>query len=621
MKSKIVAILQGCLEQLCLTDESLEVDGLVAPSENIQRGDYSSPVALLLFKRVKHDFSSPLALAEHITKHCNNSALASVTASAPGYINFTLSAEYKAKIINSIISLKDKYGLAEHNHKKVLLEYLSANPTGPLHVGRARGAVVGMALANILKSAGYTVVQEYYVNDGGHQINTLLLSVIYCIENIPIPDNGYDNEHVAAMANDPIIKSILKNKFAIKDSSLQSDSYKKPTEEGKPSEPPEPPEPPDIQVLIEELKQQTSNDQWRKYCDLVVEYGIGRIKDNLNLLGVQFDSWVYESKLTTSQKLEKLFAKDLHQHTYRDEDNTLWFRATEFGDEKDRVLIRKNNIPTYFAYDLHYHLQKVKQKYDTLINVWGSDHHGYVNRLTSSLKTLANSDVDLRIMLVQFVVLKNQEGLLTTLSTRKGTAVPLVDLVSATSPDIVKVYYLLRSHNQHMEFDLKQATTFNNQNPYYYIQYAHARCATIFKEAEARGIIHTDSNRYTFNREGDEHISIKQLINALLRFPEMIEASATQLSAHLPLSYLRELAGLFHAFYNEVPILVSEEHQRNNNMILVKACQHVLSNGMNLYAIKPLERLERLDRYDSPDSPDSPDSSNPSEQLEKKSTR
>lgn len=571
MKALLISIVDSALRKADIPYDTEKIGALITVSDNLQRGDYSSPLALSLHKNIgkegKEKYPRPLDLAQVIANHCSSDALQAVSVSEPGYINFKLSADWKVKQIISILKAAHAYGTQSSKNKSVLIEYLSANPTGPLHVGRARGGIVGMALANILKASGFTVTQEYYVNDGGKQIDILLLSVIYTFHNKSIPEGGYDNDYVKQLATFNKIATSCQEQFNIADcpdSSLEE------------------------QVSI--LKDQTSPEHWYDLCSMIVAENIGKIREDLLSLGIQFDNWVYESKLISAEKLTQFLLKKQSSDVYKDDTGALWFRSTDYSDDKDRVLIRNNGAPTYFAYDLYYHLQKLKKHHDVLINVWGSDHHGYVSRLTSALKQFSGVQLQLTVLLVQFVVLKNKEGIISALSTRAGTAVPLSALLKEIGGDVAKVYYLLRSSKQHMEFDLKQARTMNQQNPYYYLQYAHARCVGIFNQAQAKKLLPSTEDLCAVSSAGDcEHSTL--LINILLRFPDIIEESAASLSAHTPLGYLRELASAFHNYYNEVPILCEDKQERNANLLIVKATQQVLANGLALYAIKPLDRM------------------------------
>ena len=512
----------------------------VTINETAERGQLSSSVALTLFNKyyknqtlsppLSPPLSSPLALAQAIARHLTETGTAKdyrLEVAPPGYLNYTLTDQAIDRLFCQVEETEERYGMWPSLQKKLLLEFVSANPTGKLHIGRARGAVVGMALSNILEAAGYEVTKEYYVNDGGNQLEVLLLSAILVAQQQELYQGCYQDA-VDLVSRLP------------EDTRQQLATISLPT-------PPPGEDSERIAYLVEALNQALEQPVKRGLLRQIVDSNLALIKQDLKALGLVMDRYVFESELTTPEALTAYF----HKHpelVYSDEDNTLWFRAKHYGDEKDRVLIRRNGIPTYFAFDLFYHLSKLEQGYHLLINLWGSDHHGYVSRVTQGLAAFSNSTPPLEVHLVQFVVLKNSEGILSSMSTREGTAVSLSELIEAIGSDVAKVYYLQRGMHQHIEFDLADAKTQSQQNPYYYMQYAHARMASILNQAAVRYPDSAPSATPSTPSSADQPAAIttllttrheRELIHQIARFPNIIYKSAVNRTPHLPLSYLQ----------------------------------------------------------------------------------
>ncbi|MDI9348311.1 MAG: arginine--tRNA ligase [Methylacidiphilales bacterium] len=546
-------------------------------NDSYERGDISSSIALQLYgKYALKVYKSPLDFAHAIVTAMPESEVYTSKVVNPGYINIDIALAIKTDCVNEINTLKNNYGYLAKKNKKILLEYVSANPTGPLHVGRARGAIVGMALARILKVAGWDVDQEYYVNDNGRQLDVLALSVILSSKNIPLLQGCYTNLDLLQTTKNIEIASLV-SRFTIDmlpNSSAAQDEL--------------------IDSAITKCKAQCSRKEWRKLIDWIVENNLACIRNELATFDIQMDSYVYESALATNQELGDYFHQLNNPMIYKDEEGTTWFKATQYGEESDRVLIRASGVPTYFAYDLYYHILKLNRGYEGLINIWGADHHGYVPRLTNALQALTNSKIPLEILLVQFVTLKNSLGVISSMSTREGTAININQLVSSIGAGVVKIYYLQRSTSQHIEFDLQSALEQNNNNPYYYLQYAHARCVSLLHEAKVRyPNIATD---YKLNPLDLLHVTSNceiQLLQTLIRYPFVVHESASTYSPHKPLIYLRDLATQFHLFYHEITILVDEEKIRTIRLTLIHAIKQVLHNGLSLYAIQTMDKLDR----------------------------
>ncbi|MDD3652067.1 arginine--tRNA ligase [Immundisolibacter sp.] len=545
-------------------------------------GDFASNVALTLAKAAR---SAPRALAERIVAALpEHPAIERVEIAGPGFINFFLQPDAQLGVLLEVLAAGDAYGQSRIGAgQRVHLEFVSANPTGPLHVGHGRGAAYGSSLANLLAAAGFTVEREYYVNDAGRQMDILAVSVWlrylqFQGEEIDFPSGGYRGDYVSAIATD----------FE----QAVADTFRRPASAVLDGLPADAPAGGDadryLDALIARAKELLGPVDYgrlhRHGCDTI----LADIDDDLTAFGVSFDRWYRESSLVDSGALDRAIQALRAADQLYLKDGAWWFRATAFGDRQDRVVIRDNGEPTYFASDVAYHLDKLARGYDRLIDIWGADHHGYIDRIRAALRALHGSDDALTVLLVQFAVL--YRGLeKVSMSTRSGEFVTLRALRDEVGSDAARFFYVLRKCDQHLDFDLELARSHSNDNPVYYVQYAHARIGSVLRQLAERGLKYEQPDADGLGVLV-EHPEL-DLAAALARYPELIESAALAYEPHQIAYYLRELAGLFHAYYNHHPFLVDDAALRNARLTLVLAVRQVLRNGLALLGVSAPEQM------------------------------
>jgi arginyl-tRNA synthetase len=542
-----------------------------------QHGDFATSVALRL---AKSSGRKPRELAEAIVAALPpNSLVARTEVAGPGFINFHLTAQAYAHELARIHAEGDGYGESRlGGGERVLVEFVSANPTGPLHVGHGRQAAYGATLANLLRASGFAVEREYYINDAGRQMDILAVStwVRYlelCGETLPFPENGYRGDYVRALARELFreVGSGLRRAAAEVLANLPPDAPAG-DKEGY------------IDALIARARTLLGASAFAKVLGLSLRDMLADIRDDLAEFGVLFEHWVSERAFAESgaidHALEVLAAKG---HVQRRE-GALWFAATEFGDEKDRVVVRENGQKTYFASDIAYHFAKRERGFARLIDVLGADHHGYVARVRAGLAALGEPPECLEAPLIQFVSLfRGAEKI--PMGKREAQFVTLRQLRGEVGNDACRFFYLMRSHDQPLDFDLELAKSRSNENPVYYIQYAHARVASVMKQLAARGL--------AFERDvglaaaaarlgGPHELTVLQ---ALTRYPEIIEQSVVNRAPHTLAHYLRELANVFHTYYNAETFIVEDPPLRNARLALVLGVQQVVRNGLSLLGV------------------------------------
>ncbi|MGI9317495.1 MAG: arginine--tRNA ligase [bacterium] len=539
-------------------------------------GDFASNIALVLAKQAR---MNPRQLAELIIDQLPESDLVDKTEVAgPGFINFTLNRNAWLSLIDQIRLQGHRYGRSDLGRaERVMVEFVSANPTGPLHVGHGRGAAYGDSLARILTAAGYDTHSEYYVNDAGRQMDILALSVWLrylekCGVSVSFPDTGYKGAYVYDIAAE-LAEKVEDSLVLITDDFYQ-----------------ELPDDPDnrIDSLVTRCKQALGeakfNQLFEHGCNTLVE----DIRRDLAEFGVEYQKWFSERSMITSGAMEKA-VEVLEQsgHIYQ-KDGAKWFRATEFGDEKDRVVMRANGTHTYFATDLAYHFDKGERGFDKILDVFGADHHGYVNRIKASFQALGHAPEKLEILLVQFAVLY-RGGSKVSMSTRGGEFVTLRELREEVGNDAARFFYALRKPDQHMDFDLDLAKSQSAENPVYYIQYAHARICSVFRQLQEKGLetVEDRSPNYQLLEEEREH----ELMQSLSKYPEVIESAARSLEPHPVAYYLRDLATAFHTYYNAHPFLASENEMRLARLGLIDATRQVIANGLDLLGVSAPEKM------------------------------
>lgn len=544
------------------------------PTRQSAHGDIACNVALQLARALKRP---PREVARDIVDALPLSPwLEKVEIAGAGFINFFFNHAAKQRIVPLILSEGEAFGRGRPTGLKVQVEFVSANPTGPLHVGHGRGAAYGASLANVLAAAGHEVTREFYVNDAGRQMDILALSTwLRYLElngiNVPFPPNAYQGEYVRDMAR--IIYTQHGDRYVHEPWRVL---------DGAPSVEEDPEG--HLDQLILNAKRLLGED-YAYVHDLALTEQLGDCRNDLTEFGVVFDNWFSERSLYENGLVERAVGLlDERGHLYR-QDGALWFRSTAFGDEKDRVVQRENGQYTYFASDIAYHLNKFERGFDRVIDVWGADHHGYIARVKGALSALGLDAERLTVALVQFAVLyRGKEKV--PMSTRAGEFVTLRELRNEVGNDAARFFYVLRKSDQHLEFDLELAKAQSNENPVYYIQYAHARCASVLAKWGGDAAM---------LREVDVSPLVKEpelaLLKTLAAYPEMVETAARELAPHHIAHYLRDLAGDFHTYYNAEQFLVEEESVRLARLALVAATGQVIRNGLALLGVSAPEKM------------------------------
>src|SRR5512134_3250131 len=558
---------------------------MVAPQSPVQievqrpkqaeHGDYACNLALQLarpLKRNPRDVAKALLDALPPSRYVEKAEVAGA-----GFINVFLRASAKQQVPLMVLAAGAQYGrLRIGQGRKVQVEFVSANPTGPLHVGHGRGAAYGASLANLLEAAGYAVSREFYVNDAGRQMDILALStwlryLDFAGEQLAFPANGYQGEYVRAMARNIFEQH---GRRYVRPAAEVARDVPADAEDAEAR----------LDVMIANAKRLLAED-YAYIHGFVLTEQLGDCRNDLAEFGVTFDSWFSEGSLYESGKVEQAMASlERRGHVYV-QDGARWFRSSAFGDEKDRVVQRENGQYTYFASDIAYHLNKFERGFERVIDVWGADHHGYIARVKGALQALELDPERLTVALVQFAVLY-RDGKKVSMSTRAGEFVTLRELRNEVGNDAARFFYVLRRSDQHLDFDLDLAKSQSQENPVYYVQYAHARIASVLREwgGDPASLAGADASPLTGPRELD-------LLQRLLEYPEVIEGAARELSPHLVVFYLRELAGAFHSYYNAERFLVPEEDVRNARLALSAAVGQVIRNGLALLGVSAPEKM------------------------------
>ncbi len=578
--SKLLAAAVSSLQETGDLPADTNTEVQVTRSKDSTHGDFASNLALQLSKIAE---VPPRTLAEKIAEHIpQDSGIAKVEIAGPGFINFYLRTAHEAEILRQILQGKECFGHSKiHTGRKILIEFVSANPTGPLHVGHGRGAAYGASIAHLLEAAGHEVQREYYINDTGRQMDILAVSVWLrylelCGQTLHFPVNAYQGDYIWDIAAS--VHREHKHDFFHPAEVLDLPSDEHAVEEADAES--------RIDAVIDKAKKLLAEDGYNILLGYALDTLTRDIRNDLDLFAVTFDQWYSEQSLGQARIQDVLNTLTENGHTYQ-KDGALLFRSTAFGDEKDRVLIRKNGKATYFASDIAYHLDKYDRNFDQLINIWGADHHGYIARMQAAMQALGKDTGCLQILLVQFANLyKNGERL--PMSTRSGEFVTLRQLRKQIGKDAARFFYVMRRCEQHLEFDLDLATSKTQDNPVYYVQYAHARICSILKQS-------TSPLQDEILADIDDRplvsIQEKNLVKQLAQFPESVRAAADQLAPHIIVNYLRELASSFHRFYNAHQVLVPETEMRNARLKLIRATQIVLGNGLKLLDVSAPEQM------------------------------
>ena len=501
-----------------------------------------------------------------------------VESAGPGFINITLKRSDFFSAVHSANKNPENFGTSEKNKgKSIQIEFVSANPTGPLHVGHGRGAAYGDALSRILKSSGYKVEKEYYINDAGRQIDILTASVFIRIYQKEFedffPKNAYKGSYISEIGD----------AFASKNNYLEIDasSYINdlPDDEEK-----------EIDEIILRI-QKSHRELWSRIKDFALEEVLDSIRKDLKLFNVSFDHWFYESTLGSvsdessqiSSAIDKLKTKQLAY----EENGALWLNTNSTGDDKNRVLIRDDGRATYFASDIAYHKDKIDRGFDKLINVWGADHHGYIKRIEASMEGLGFDKERLNVQLVQFANLF-KDGKKVKMSTRSGEFFSLGDLINEIGTDAARFYYLSKQADQHLDFDINLAKSDSKENIFYYIQYAHARIFSLQKKYLED---HSEEPSDAESVVSGSYASCDKLIHEINKYPEIVLRASASLQPHIIIFYLRDFAQVFHSFYNDNHVFKESDENIESIIYTLNAAKKVISNGLGLLGIKPMDKM------------------------------
>ena len=586
MKRTVEQLIEQALQVLMQSGDiphDAVVEFKVERTQDASHGDFATNAALVLAKPCR---MAPRKIAELLVPAIPAHALLErVEIAGPGFVNFFMRATERAQVIATALNQGEAFGRNNIGQgKRVLVEYVSANPTGPLHVGHGRSAAFGATLANLLAASGFNVSREYYVNDAGRQMNILAVSVwmrylALSGEPVVFPANAYKGDYVQSLADELRIKhgrDFVHTWFVI--------------QEGLPADEPDGG---DKEVYIDALIQSAIRllgpSGFALFHQQALNSVLADIKDDLAEFGVDYDCWFSEQSLFDDGSIQKgIQALKDAGHTF-EKGGALWFNATEFGDEKDRVLVRANGQTTYFASDVAYHWNKYDRGFDRVIDIFGADHHGYVTRVKAAVHALGHDENALDVLLVQFATLFRQ-GERVQMSTRSGSFVTLRELREEVGRDAARFFYVTRKPEQHMEFDLDLAKSESSDNPVYYIQYAHARICSVLRQLNERGLSWNEQlglESLTLLTEPQE----LALVSLIDRYPDLIEAAARTCDPHQIAYYLRELATGLHSYYNAVQLLCEQEPLRCARLCLLKAVRQVLCNGMQLLGVSAPESM------------------------------
>jgi arginyl-tRNA synthetase len=580
LKDQLVSRLATAVQQL-QADGTLPADFtpdiMVERTRDRAHGDYASNLALTLAKTAR---CKPRDLAERIAGVLETDArVIRIDIAGPGFINFHLGADAWHGVITDILEQGGNYGRSSQGTgQRVQVEFVSANPTGPLHVGHGRGAAYGAAVADLLEAVGYDVHREYYVNDAGRQMDILATSVWLRYlelggEEFDFPTNGYQGDYVQDIA------ATLRREHG--------DTYHHTAAEVFADLPPDAPAGGDkeeyIDALIARCRHLLGDNRYRFVFEIGLNTILDDIRDDLALFGVNYEEWYSERSLVESGAVNRAIERLRHSEHVYEQDGALWFRSTDYGDEKDRVLVRDNGQATYFASDIAYHMDKLERGFARVIDIWGADHHGYVPRVKAALQALGDDPARLDVLLVQFAVLY-RGGEKVQMSTRSGEFVTLRQLRKEVGRDAARYFYVMRKCEQHMDFDLDLAKSQSNDNPVYYVQYAHARVMSVFRQLQEKQL-QRDAAAGNGALAALNETQEQELMIALSRYPEVLEAAALNHEPHHLTHYLRELANAFHTYYNAHTFIVADDRLRNARLNLIEATRQVIANGLELLGV------------------------------------
>ena len=579
MKNDLIRILKTVLKEIG-EENGIDFSNKkvsIQESKEKAHGDYASNLAMVIAKDLS---KSPREVAEKITSLLPPAKwIERVNIAGPGFINFYLKKDTHNEILLRIDEGGKSFGTNNSgNGERVLIEYVSSNPTGPLHVGHGRGAAFGSVLSQLFRIVGYKVDEEYYVNDQGRQMNILTIStwLRYLQQNgqeLEFSKKGYQGEYVEQLAKELLKEESTKYNLKENESDLLELLETQETEE-------------DLDKLIEWGKS-FLQENFEEIKEFSLRAIMSSIKEDLKLFGVNHNLWFNESSMYFNKvglpDIDKSIKLLDESGFLYEKEEALWFKSTEFGDDKDRVVKRANGDNTYFASDISYHLDKYDRGYNRIINVWGADHHGYLPRVSAAMEALGKNQDMLEVVFIQFAnLLRN--GKKVSMSTRGGEFIPLMELIEEVSSEAARFFYINRKADQHLDFDLDLAKSQTKDNPLYYIQYAHARICGVFETLKKEGRkLNQDlglDNLDLLNL--DKEIEIQKM---LLQYPEVISRAAEHSEPHLICYYLKDLSGLFHSYYNSERFLVDNDKLMNSRLFLLKGTKQVISNGLEILGI------------------------------------
>ena len=584
MRDLIRDLLSSALDTLS-AQGVLPADAITQPvverARDERHGDFATNAALMAARAAR---MKPRDLAQQLMAVLPaDERVAKVEIAGPGFVNFFMSPAAYQAVVPEILAKGHDYGRSDLGRgKRVQVEFVSANPTGPLHVGHGRGAAYGAVVADLLAAVGFDVHREYYVNDAGRQMDILGTSVWLrylelCGEDFAFPSNGYKGDYVLDIA------ATLHREHG--------DAYRCAADEVFDGVPADEPAGGDkeahIDALIERAKALLGDNRYRYVFELGLNVILDDIRDDLELFGVNYQQWYSERSLVESGAVNKVIDRLRESGHLYEQDGAWWFRSTDYGDEKDRVVVRDNGQTTYFASDIAYHMDKLERGFDRVIDIWGADHHGYVPRVKAALAAIGDDPSKLDVLLVQFAVLY-RGGAKVQMSTRSGEFVTLRQLRKEVGRDAARYFYVMRKCEQHLDFDLDLAKSQSTDNPVYYVQYAHARICSVLRQAGEKDIAVDPT-------PGMTHLNLLQaeheeaLLKLVARYPEVVESAALNEEPHQVVHYLRELANGLHTYYNAHQFLVEDAALRDARIKLILATREVLRNGLNLLGVSAPE--------------------------------
>ncbi|GAB1612008.1 arginine--tRNA ligase [Mammaliicoccus lentus] len=546
VKETLIEEIKGSILKAQLVDEVPEIK--IETPKDSTNGDYSTNIAMVLTKIAR---KNPREIATQIVENLDTTKanVKKVDIAGPGFINFYLDQQYLTTVIETALNKGETFGQAdESKNESIIVEYVSANPTGDLHIGHARNAAVGDTLSNILSAAGYDVTREYYINDAGKQIENLAQSIEARYDqamgvDTELPEDGYYGKDIISIGKD------LAEKHP-------------------------------------EIKDQPEEERIKTFRKLGLDYEMAKLKNDLNDFNIHFDSWFSETSLYEANEITAVLDKMTELGYTFEKDGATWLRTTEFGDDKDRVLVKQDGTYTYFLPDIAYHYDKVERKFDKLINLFGADHHGYINRLKASLETFGVDSNRLEIQIMQMVRLL-QDGVEVKMSKRTGNAITLRDIMDEVGVDAARYFLTMRSPDTHFDFDMELAKKESQDNPVYYAQYAHARISSIIRQAEEKGI--------KLDKDVDlsliTHDKAFELLKKIAEFEPTIVSAAESRSPHRMTNYIQDLAAQFHKFYNAEKVLTDDIEKTKAHLALIEAARITLRNALKLIGVSAPESM------------------------------